>query len=203
MIFRNRVDAAEKLIPLLEKFRGENAVVLAIPRGAVPMGKHISARLNLPMGLLLVKKIGHPDNPEYAIGAVSLDHVHLDPRHTNIPQEWIQSETEKIRKTLRSRQSLYRQGSGEPELSKKTLIVVDDGLATGYTMHAAVTLLRKHHPNKVVVAVPVASPSAVRLLKNSVDELIVLSVPDDFSGVGQFYDEFEQVSDDEVMELMK
>ena len=95
------------------------------------------------------------------------------------------------------------QGVRQPEFKNKTLIVVDDGLATGNTMKAAVILLRQHHPVKIIVTAPVASPSAVSLLKNSVDELIVLSIPDDFRGVGQFYDEFEQVSDDEVISLMK
>lgn len=203
MFFESRDDAAGKLIPLLEKFKGEDVVVLAIPRGAVPMGRLISDHFNWPLGLLPVKKIGHPMNPEYAIGAVSPEHVIVDKKHTDIPQAWINQEADKIRALLKHRLEMYLKNRLQPVLKNKTVILVDDGIATGYTMKASVELLRKQLPAKVIIAVPVASPSAVELLKGLVDELIVIDVPDDFMGVGQFYAQFDQVSDEDVVRLMQ
>lgn len=202
MIFESRSDAAGKLIPLLEKFKGREVVVLAIPRGAVPMGKLISSHFNWPLGLLPVKKIGHPMNPEYAIGAVSPEDIIID-KSQGIPQDWINREVERIRILLNRRLEMYMKNRIQPVLKNKTVILVDDGIATGYTMKASVELLRKQLPAKIVIAVPVASPSAVDLLKGLTDELIVLDVPDDFMGVGQFYVQFDQVSDEDVIRLMQ
>ena len=196
------MEAATRLIPFLEKFRGEDVVILAIPRGAVPMGKLISDHFKWPLGLLLVKKIGHPLNPEYAIGAVSLEEFVFDHSQTDIPESWIRSETENIRSLLKERQEMYMKNRTQPVLKNKTVIVVDDGIATGFTMKASVDLLRKQLPAKIVVAAPVASPSASDLLRGSVDELIILHSPETFRGVGQFYLDFEPVTDQEVVRLL-
>ncbi len=202
MIYENRTEAAVKLIPHLEKFRNEHVLILAIPRGAVPMGKVIADYFGWELGLLFTKKIGHPDNLEYAIGAVNREDVFIDPHHTEVSSYWIDAEVIKIRKLLEERKSTYLAGRKETEVRNRTVIIVDDGIATGFTMKASVELLRKQHPSKIVIAVPVASPSSVQMLRQAVDELIVIDIPDNFMGVGQFYEEFDQVTDEEVVAIM-
>jgi putative phosphoribosyl transferase len=202
MMFANRLEAAAALIPFLEKFRNKNVVVLAIPRGGVPMGKLISRHFNWPLDLLLTKKIGHPMNKEYAIGAVGMDCMVMNEGHDDVPEFYIHDEVGRIRKSLLEKYNKFA-GSVKPvPLKGKILILIDDGIATGYTMKASIEMLRKQQPEKIVIAVPVASPRTLQSLSQLADELIVLETPHDFMGVGQFYMDFSEVSDEDVIEVL-
>ncbi len=201
MIFKDRRDAAFKLIPHLEKYKNDKGVVLVIPRGGVPLGFYVAKHFNFPVDLLMAKKIGHPNNKEFAIGSVSLEGRVLDP-HFMVDMDYIESETARIRKTLTER---YREFMGHQkpvELKGKTVIIIDDGVATGNTMLASIELIKHKEPAKVIVAVPVAAPTAAAKLKASVNDFICLQVPDDFAAVGQFYADFSEVSDEEVISLL-
>ncbi len=202
MFFLNRFDAARKLLPHLEKFRNKNAVILAIPRGGVPLGVFLAKALNLPFDLVLTKKIGHPVNREYAIGAVSLEGVILD-EGQDVPASYIEEEIKRIRKRLQERDKLFMGHRKHETLGGRIIIVVDDGIATGYTLMATMALLRKNNPASIVVAVPVAPPSGVPKIKRLADELICLFTPGDFNGVGQYYEDFSEVTDEEVLKLLK
>lgn len=202
MMFKNRYDAALKLIPFLEKYKDERGVVFAIPRGGVPIGYYISEHYNLPLELLLTKKIGHPRNEEFAIGAVSLEDYIIDERH-NIPESYIESEIKRIRESLKERYKKFMGDRKPVDMEGKIVIIVDDGIATGNTLLAAIRMMRQKHPKKIVVAVPIAPREAAEKIKKHVDDFICLHIADDFYGVGQFYLDFSQVSDDEVIHLLQ
>ncbi|WHF52499.1 phosphoribosyltransferase family protein [Chryseobacterium gotjawalense] len=201
MIFNNRYDAAMRLVPLLKKYADTKGVVLAIPRGAVPMGFYIAKELHLPLDLLLTKKIGHPQNPELAVGSVSMEGRVVDPRF-NMDEDFIERETVRIRATLKDRYKKFMGNRSSIDLKDKTVIIVDDGIATGNTMLLSVDLVKHHAPEKVVVATPVAAPEALRKLRMKADEVICLYAPEDFRAVGEFYDDFSQVTDDEVIDFL-
>lgn len=198
MIFKNRYDAAMQLIPKLSNYSKEQVLILAIPRGGVPLGYYIAKEYNWPLDLLLTKKIGHPMNPELAIGSVSLEGEVIDPRFSE-SDEYLLSEINRIRKLLTERYRLFMGTRKPEEIKDKTVIIIDDGIATGNTMLASIDVVRHHRPKKVVVAIPVAPPETIRKLRQKADEVICLSTPDNFRGVGQFYEDFSQVSDEEVM----
>jgi len=182
----------------LKKYQGQAGVILAVPRGGVPVAYAVAKELGLPLDLVLTKKIGHPMNREYAIGAVSLTDSFVIP-HRGVSQFYIDREIKTIRERLKE---MYRKfmGDKEPEsLAGKTIIVIDDGIATGNTLMGTINMLRKDRPSKIVIAVPVASESAVQKLSEVADELVVVSIPEEFYGVGAFYENFEQVSDEEVI----
>ncbi len=202
MIFANRAEAGTILAAKLWKYREENAVVMAIPRGGVPVAFEIAKSLGLPMDLALIKKIGHPNNKEYAIGATSLTDYFIVP-FEKVSQEYVTAEVQKIRKRLNEMHSKFMGGKPVRDLQGKTVIVVDDGIATGNTLMATLQVLRKGNPFKIVVAVPVASSNAVRKLKPAADELICISEPEEFYGVGAFYKDFDQVTDEEVMDYFR
>jgi predicted phosphoribosyltransferase len=176
--------------------------VLAVPRGGVPIAYVVAKELGFPLDIVLTKKIGHPLNSEYAIGAVSLTDRFIVP-HEEVPDEYIERQTAVIREKLKTMYKKYR-GEKEPEPVKgKTVIVIDDGIATGNTLMATVKMLRKGEPSKMVVAVPVASSSAVEKLSKEADEIVCLLVPELFYGVGAFYEVFDQVSDEEVIHYLE
>ena len=201
--YKNRTKAGLVLAKKLAKYKNKNAVVVAIPRGGVPIGKIIAEYLNLPLEVELSKKIGHPFQPEYAIGAVSLDTRILE-EGLEIPQKYIDEETEKIREMLRQRFQKYSQGRPRESLVGKIVIIVDDGIATGLTIESTVDLVAKHQPQKIVIAVPVAPSSSLEKLENNkaVDEIICPLIPLEFVSVGRFYEKFPQVSDEEVVQLL-
>ena len=202
MVFQDREQAALLLIPRLEKFRGERVVVLSIPRGGVPMGCIIAKHFGWEHGLLITKKIGHPLNPEYAIGAVGGDMVFVDEKHADVPRSYIEREVARIRASITERENRFLKGRLQPELSGKIVIVVDDGIATGLTMKLSVQVLRQRNPVRIIVAVPVAPPSSVRQVQQVADEMVVLHTDSDFSGVGQFYVDFSEVTDDDVVRCL-
>jgi predicted phosphoribosyltransferase len=200
-MFVDRMDAGIELAKALERFRGTDAVLLAIPRGGVPVAAEVARKLNLPLDILLTKKIGHPQQPELAIGAVSLYGMLHDPRY-DVPRSYIDAEAERIRSVLRERGNTYRSGRRALPVKGRTAIIVDDGIATGYTVRAAIGLLRQAGAKRVVVAVPVAAWQTVDMLEKLADQLICLEVPDELIAIGAHYEDFSQVSDEEVIALM-
>ena len=199
---KNRKEAAELLAQRLEEYRGEKGVVLAIPRGGVPIAVPIAQRLNFSLDLAFSKKIGHPRNPEFAIGSVSLHSQAVNPTIA-VSEEYLREETENIRAELK-RKYAQLMGNREPlNLAGQVVIIVDDGIATGHTLMATVDLVQQQSPYRVVVAVPVGPPTAVERLERLVDHVECLLVPPNFQAVSQFYEEFDQVSDEEVKALLR
>jgi len=205
-MFANREEAgnllAEKLINYCNN--GE-AVIVAIPRGGVPVGSVMSKKLNLPLEIVLSKKIGHPFNKEYAIGAVTLKNRTLSDSNLGISKLYIEEETERVRAILKQRYQLYY-GTKKPiKLKGKIVILVDDGVATGNTLISSIDLIQLQEPSSIIVALPVVSHTALKNIKNMPNVLLTvcLLVPRDFRAVGQFYEEFNPVSDIEVVKLLK
>lgn len=197
-MFRNRIEAGLLLAAKLKKYKNEKGIVLAVPRGGVPVAYVVARELDLPIEVVLTKKIGHPMNKEYAIGAASLTDYFIIP-HENVSEEYIEKELKQVRSRLKEMQQTFM-GDKQPEsLKGKTVIVIDDGIATGNTLMGTVNVLRKSDPAKIVIAVPVASRNAVQKLSKEVDEVVAVIIPEEFYGVGAFYEDFEQVSDEEVM----
>jgi putative phosphoribosyl transferase len=201
MIYTDRQNAALKLISLLEKFKNDNCVILAIPRGGVPIGYYIARKFHFPMDLLLTKKIGHPLNKEVAIGAVSLEDEIVD-NYPYINVGYIENQIEEIRESLKKRYENFVGGRTLVNVKNKTVIIVDDGIATGNTLLAAIKMIRGKSPKKIVVAVPVAPTDSAQKISDNVDEFICPIITDDFRGVGSFYLNFSQVSDEDVVEFM-
>lgn len=197
-MFRDRIEAGLLLAARLKKFQNDPGIVLAVPRGGVPVAYAVARELGFPIEVILTKKIGHPINKEYAIGAASLTDYFIVP-HADVTEEYVEQEVQRVRNRLKEMYSRFM-GDNEPaNLEGKTVIVIDDGIATGNTLMGTVNVLRKSKPGKIVIGVPVASKSAVQKLKKEVDEVIALLIPEKFYGVGAFYEDFEQVSDEEVM----
>jgi predicted phosphoribosyltransferase len=202
MYFTDRYDAAMQLAFRLERYKDEDGVILAVPRGGVPIGYYLARHLNFVLDLLMTKKIGHPSNEEYAIGAIGLEESIME-EITGIPNEYLEKETIRIRQQLKE-QYLKFMGRNEPtDIKGKIVIVVDDGIATGRTILATLKMLRNKKPRKLVVAVPVASMQAAERIEKEVDEFICLYTPSPFYSVGRFYQDFSQVDDDEVVNLLK
>lgn len=197
-MYADRIEAGLMLAEKLKKYAGENSIILAVPRGGVPLGYIMARELHLPLELLLSKKIGHPNNPEYAIGAVSLTDRVLIP-HAGVSDAYIESETTRLRQKLRENYIKFMGDKKTSDLENKILIVVDDGIATGNTLMSTIQMLRNSKPAKIIVAAPVAPQSAVNKLSKVVDELVIPLIPEEFYGVGSFYEDFTQVSDDDVL----
>lgn len=204
-MYKDRTDAALLLAKKLRPYKDTNSVILAIPRGGVPLGYIISQQLNLPLEVVLSKKIGHPLHREFAIGAVTLTGRKLSDAAVEIPASYIEEETNRIREILSRRYQEYYGDKESLPLKGKILIIVDDGIATGNTMLSIIEMLYEEKPAKIVVAVPVAPYSAIKKLKSSamIDEVICPLVPDYFRAVGQFYEDFDQVEDKKVKQLLQ
>jgi predicted phosphoribosyltransferase len=192
---------------LAERLAGveRNAVVLALPRGGVPVGFAVAEKLGLPLDVIVVRKIGLPGNPERAMGATAGADCLLDReliRILGISEEEVESIIRRERAELRRREDLYRAGAAPLGVARRTVILVDDGLATGSTMLAAVRCVRAMEPSKVTVAVPVGSEEACAVLQEEADEVVCLATPEPFYAVGQFYRDFGQVEDEEVQRLL-
>jgi predicted phosphoribosyltransferase len=202
MYFIDRHDAAEELATQLEKYNNEDGVILAVPRGGVPIGYYLAKYLRFALDLLMTKKLGHPRNEEYAIGAVGLEDSMVEDIG-GISDEYVVQQTVKIRAKLKERYKKFM-GEREPaDIRGKVVIVVDDGIATGRTILATLKMLRRKQPKKLVVAVPVASPEAAERIKEEVDDFICLYTPSPFFGLSRFYQNFTQVSDEDVIALLK
>lgn len=201
-LFPDRTYAAFLLEQPLHKYHDSDAVIMAIPRGGVTLGYHLSKLLNLPLDLQMAKKIGHPMNKEYAIGSVTLNDVIINEEVQGIPEKYIREEAKKIQLELAARYNKFRSGKKPISVTGKNVILVDDGVATGYTMLACVNNIRKQNPAKVIIAVPVASRSAFMRLNELVDQVVCLSIPTHFQAVGQFYQNFHEVTDDDVIQML-
>ena len=205
--FHDRKDAGKQLaIQLSEYAEHKDVVLLALPRGGVPVAFEIAKALNLPLNVFLVRKLGVPRHEETAMGAMAMgDVVFIDQNLVNrlgIPQRAIEQVIIKEKKELERRNVMYRSGKPPLDLKNKTVILVDDGLATGSTMHAAVAALKEQNAGQVIVAVPVSSDLAYEELSRETDKVICLAIPKDFYAVGQWYGHFPQTSDKEVLDLL-
>lgn len=202
MVYLDREEAAQLLAQSLKAYMGQSGVVVAIPRGGLPIGYVIAQHLHFPLEVALIKKIGHPTNPEYAIGSVSLS-SRIVSQAADVSNEYIESETLRLRDILQQRSQLYRGNVHPLSMKDKVVIITDDGVATGRSMLAAIDLIKKDHPKKIVVAVPVAAPAAITEIRHKVDELICLQAPGDFYAVGKYYRNFDQISDHLAAGMLK
>lgn len=204
-MFKDRFDAAAQLLPYLKKYTNDpSAIIIAIPRGGLEVGYILSRELHLPLDISLTKKIGYPGNPEYAIGAVSLQNFFIEEGYAATPdiQDYLNQQISQTRQLLEERNKLYKQNRPAINLFDKIAIVVDDGAATGNTLLMTLKLIRKDRPQKIVVAIPVAPQSALERLQTEADEIICLEIPTLFYAIGQFYEKFDQVDDKEALRLL-
>ena len=205
MIFANRVDAGRRLAARLEEYRSPDTIVLAIPRGGVVIGYEVARALDAPLDVTIPRKIGAPGQPELAIGAIGDDVVVLDDRtisYLHVREEYITDEIERQKAEIERRWRLYRDDRPFPDVKGKTVLLVDDGMATGSTTLAAARAVREKDPGRLVLAVPVAPAESVARLRPEVDEIIVLETPEPFFSVGSWYSVFDQTSDEEVIDLL-
>jgi predicted phosphoribosyltransferase len=207
MVFRDRKDAGRRLSEKLRHHAGDpNLVVLALPRGGVPVAFEVASALQAPLDVFLVRKIGVPGQEELAMGAVATGGVRVlnqgIVQALDIPAEALDAMTEQARLELTQRERLYRDDRPPPEVKGRTVILVDDGLATGSSMRAAVAAMRQQHPARIIVAVPVASASTCEELQDEVEEVVCLLTPEPFHAVGLWYEDFSQTTDEEIRELL-
>lgn len=204
--FRDRQEAGRRLAQLLKKYRGQNVVVYSLPRGGVVLGRVVADFLKAPHDLVIPRKIGHPHNPEYAIGAVTetSEPVLNQAEASSLSSDWLKDAIKVQRLEAKRRRKLYLKDRMPIELKNKTAIIIDDGVATGLTMLAAIKDLKAQKPKKIIVAVPVIPNDTAEVLKEAADEVVALEIPEFFAGaVGAYYDHFDQVEDEEVIALLK
>jgi predicted phosphoribosyltransferase len=203
--FRNRIDAGQRLARLLDKYKDRDAVVYALPRGGVPVGKEVARALNCPLDLIIVRKIGHPWNPEYALGAVAEDGplVVNESELARVDRQWFEAEKHRQLQEARRRRELYLRGKEPISAAQKIAILVDDGIATGSTMLVAVKKVKQEKPARIVVAVAVSPKDTAQRFAAEVDEFVAVTIPEFFLGaIGYYYEDFSQVSDEEVIALL-
>ena len=200
-IFQDRIDAGLALCQHLHHYKNVDGVTLAVPRGGVPVALPVAKILQLPLELILSKKIGHPMHKEFAIGAVSLTGQVIAP-NAFASDEYIQQETLHIREQLRAMYKKFMGNKQPTPLKGKVVIIIDDGVATGHTLLSTIDMIKHEDPKKIVIAVPVASRQAAQKLSVEVDEFVCVWIPSHFRSVGEFYADFAQVSDEEVIEML-
>ena len=206
MLFADRLDAAGRLSEALRKWRGRHVLVLAIPRGALPMGKLLAQRLDGELDVVLVRKLRAPGSPEFAIGSIDESgwvYLAAHARAAGATDAYVEDEKRRQLEVLKDRRARYTPGRGAIDPAGRVVIVVDDGLATGSTMIAALHAVRARKPAVLVCAVPVASPDSLELVRPHADEVVCLHAPEDFYAVGQFYRTFGQVEDEEAIRLLR
>lgn len=207
-MFRDRSDAGIQLAARLDQYRGRNDVlVLALPRGGVVIGYEVARALNVPLDVLIVRKLGFPGQQELAIGAVSeTGTVVLNQSIVSmggLPKTYIEAEIKAQKEEIARRVAIYRAGADLPRLEGKTVVLVDDGVATGATIKAAIETLKQEKPGKLVVALPVGPPETMDVLRTMADELVCIETPLTFVAVGLHYQDFTQTSDQEVVDLLR
>jgi predicted phosphoribosyltransferase len=205
--FPNRIEAGRRLARELGPFRNrEDVLVLALPRGGVPVGAEVAEALGAPLDVFLVRKLGVPGHEELAMGAIASGGVRILNEevigYLRLSRPAVEEVTAHERRELERRERRYRHGREPLDPAGKTVLLVDDGLATGSSMLAAVEALRKQKPARIVVAVPVAPPATVRKLAARADEVVCVATPEPFDAVGNFYDDFSQTTDEEVCALL-
>ena len=206
MMFHNRNEAADKLAERLAEFKGKNPLILAIPRGAVPMARRIADALEGEVDVVLVRKLGAPGNPEFAIGAMDESgwaYIGDYAASAGATPEYIEQEKARQMETMRKRRAQYTPIRPPIDPAGRIVIVVDDGLATGSTMISALHALRAQKPARLICAVPVSPPDTLAKVKDYADEVVCLQTPLMFQAVGQFYRDFPQVDDSEVEAILK
>ncbi len=204
-MFQDRTDAGIHLAEALKGYAGGDVIVFALPRGGVVLGAEIARTLQAPLDLVITKKIGHPHNPEYAICAMAeeSDPICNQPEVDRVDPLWFQEEVERIRREIRRRRRKYLGDAPQRDVQGKIAIIVDDGIATGYTMFAAIAEIRKRHPKKLIVAIPVTPDDTAETLKSMADELVSVEIDPYYLGsVGAYYRYFPQVTDQEVIDLL-
>lgn len=213
-MFDDRIDAGRRLAEALSHLRDAAPIVLALPRGGVPVAAEIARALAAPLDLVLVRKIGAPFQEELAIGAIAdagtgedeaAERV-TDPemiRQLGVPENYVEETAQNALAEIGRRRRLYRCGRTPPALGGRTVVLVDDGIASGATMRAALRAVRRQRPDRLVLAVPVAPRESLEALRREADETVCLDVPRDFQAVGQFYRNFRQTDDDEVVALLE
>lgn len=207
-LFRDRIQAGEALARRLSAYAGrDDVIVLALPRGGVPIGAAIARHLNVPLDVLLVRKLGLPGREEYAMGAIASGGVCVLQAELlsvlDIPPAVIEQTAQRELEEINRREKLYRAGRPAPQIRERVVILADDGLATGSTMQVAVHVVRESNPARLIVAVPVAPAAVCEKLESEADEVICLRLPEPFKSVGQWYENFEQTPDDEVTGLLE
>lgn len=206
--FKDRRDAGRKLAQKLSKYAGQsNVLILALPRGGVPVAYEVALALSAPLDIFIVRKLGLPGREELAIGAVASGGVRVLNgdiiRMLSIPEEVINVVAKREIQELERRERLYRRNRPLPEISARTILLIDDGLATGASMRAAIAGLRAQHPDRIIVAVPAAAPDVCKAFESEADEIVCAITPVPFLGVGRWYEDFSQVTDEEVRVLFK
>jgi putative phosphoribosyl transferase len=205
--FRDRTEAGELLAEELTSYADKpNVIVLALPRGGVPVGAQVARKLNVPLDVFVVRKLGLPGHPELAMGAIAIGGVRVINRDLvdglRIPELVIDAVAAQEQEELMRRRHAYRGDLPAPEVRDKTVILVDDGIATGSTMIVAVAALRQLKAGRIVVAAPVIPQSTFHQIHHAADEVVAVIVPEKFYGVGQWYEDFSQTTDDEVRQLL-
>jgi predicted phosphoribosyltransferase len=205
--FRDRVEAGEALAVELERYAGRaDVVVLGLPRGGVPVAAKVATALGAPLDVIVVRKVGVPGHHETAMGAVGPNGVSVLDRglidHLDVDRRLVAVAVERAQREMNRREAAYRSGRPAPAVRGRIVILVDDGLATGATMVAAVKAIRAQTPTRVVVAVPVGSTDALRLLSRVADEIVCVVAPEPFVAVGYWYSDFSATTDDEVIRLL-
>lgn len=207
-LFDDRRDAGRRLGARLRDLDlGDDVLVLALPRGGVPVGYEVAQALEAPLDIFVTRKISAPGNPEFAIGAVASDGTRvLDQdviEELGVSQDFVESETQRQLDEVERRVSTYRGDRRPPEIQGRTVILVDDGVATGATVRASLRALRQRGPRRLILAVPVGPPYTIEDLRVVADEVVALATPDPFWAIGRFYAMFDQTSDEQVVELLE
>lgn len=207
MFYKNRQDAGRQLAEKLKQYAVEEPIILALPRGGVVLGYEIAKELKAPLDIVVPRKIGAPNQPEFGIGAIAPNKVQIINEGAlkmlglteNDLKELIEYETKEMERRIK----LYRKGLPDINIQGKTVIIVDDGLATGVSTKAALLSIKKMNPKKIILAVPVGPPDTTSRFRQEVDDLICIYEPIDFYAVGGYYEDFSQISDEEVIDLLQ
>lgn len=206
-MYLDRLAAGKRLAEELENYDFESVCILAVPRGGIAVAAPVAQKYNTPLQVLVTRKIGHPENPEFAVGSVMPDGSAVVDADTlrlyHVPQDYLEEAIIREYAELRRRMILYTGSEALPDVKGRTVMVVDDGIATGYTMKAAARWLKTRDPLKMILAAPVASPEAVRKLAKEADAVICPLQPEDFMSVGAFYHDFAQITDQEAIRILQ
>ena len=203
MPFKDRQQAGKLLAKKLQKYKGKDTIILAIPRGGLVIGFELAKALNAPLDILVTKKIGYPGDPEYAIGAVGPNDTVIVTEREGIEKSYIDEQVKKITAAIHEKYKKYKGKVEIPQLKGKTVIIADDGIATGSTMVISIEIVKQQKPKKVVIAIPVGPPETIDKLNKQVDEVICLEQPEVFFAIGEFYEYFPQVEDEEAIKYLK
>lgn len=200
-MFSNRIDAGEQLALALKSFQLEDPLILAIPRGGIVTGSIVARKLNADFSVIITRKLGLPAHPEAAFGAIAEDKsLYLNPSVREIlSKEMIEKVIQKEEKEIKRRINLYRKGESLPPVKDRTVILVDDGIATGSTLFVAIDLCKKQKAKKIVVAAPVSGMNIRNKLKSKADEVVILEIPENYYAVSQAYRDFKNISDNEAL----